>query len=46
MMLIMFAVRRLPARERIAIPIPLTPRNTVLAAIVTLIPRVGITKPF
>lgn len=46
MMLVMFAVRLLPSRKRIATPIALTRSNTTLAAIVTLIPRVGITKPF
>jgi hypothetical protein len=44
MMLVMFAVRLLPAREPSAVAI--TPRNAMLAWILTLIPRVGVTKPF
>jgi len=45
MMLVMFAVRLLPSRAAEA-TIALTPRNATLAWIVTLIPRVGITRPF
>src|SRR5262249_21388164 len=45
MMLVMFAAARLPVRERLA-GLARMPRHVVLAWILTLIPRTGITKPF
>jgi hypothetical protein len=45
MMLMMFVVRLLPSREAPSMIAP-TPRNAALAWIITVIPRLGISKPF
>jgi hypothetical protein len=45
MFLILHAVKRLPASREVA-PIPDDRKTTIFGAIVTLIPRVGIVRPF